>query len=85
MGGARTSRLLVHASGFTQSPYADLKPAGGDVRSTRGLGAGAVVPDPVTGADQNGVAGAAGLAGDDDGFGAPPRKLWHSSPGSSGH
>ena len=40
-------RVLVHASGFRQSPYADIKPAG-------------------TGAAE------------------APRKLWHSSPGSSG-
>ncbi|RJK96832.1 DNA polymerase III subunit alpha [Vallicoccus soli] len=40
-------RVLVHASGFRQSPYADVKPAGGDSKSA-------------------------------------PRKLWHSSPGSSG-
>ncbi|MCC6495247.1 MAG: DNA polymerase III subunit alpha, partial [Propionibacteriaceae bacterium] len=39
--------VLVHASGFRQSPYADVRPAGG----------------PVAGA---------------------PRRLWHSSPGSSG-
>ena len=46
-GGMRRRRVLVHPSGFTQSPYADIKPAGVD------------------------AAGA-------------PRKLWHSSPGSSG-
>jgi error-prone DNA polymerase len=46
-GGMGRRRVLVHPSGFRQSPYADIKPAGGD------------------------VAGA-------------PRKLWHSSPGSSG-
>ncbi len=40
-------RVLVHASGFQQSPYADVKPAGENVASA-------------------------------------PRKLWHSSPGSSG-
>jgi error-prone DNA polymerase len=40
-------RVLVHASGFRQSPYADIAPAGGDAKSA-------------------------------------PRKLWHSSPGSSG-
>lgn len=28
-------RVLVHASGFRQSPYADVRPAGGDVRDTR--------------------------------------------------
>jgi len=45
-------RVLVHPSGFRQSPYADLAPAGTSVRS-----------------------GAPG---------APPGKVWHSSPGSSG-
>ena len=40
-------RVLVHASGFRQSPWADTRPAGGGV--------------------------------------SPPRKLWHSSQGSSGH
>jgi error-prone DNA polymerase len=48
-GGMGRRRLLVHPSGFRQSPYADIQPAGGDVNR-----------------------------------GAPPRKLWHSSPGSSG-
>ncbi len=63
MGGSRR-RVLVHASGFRQSPYADIKPAGEDSRTTRRLtGKGRAVPD-------------------DDG---PPRKLWHSSQGSSGH
>ena len=32
-------RVLVHASGYKQSPYADIKPAGGDVRDSRGAGA----------------------------------------------
>ncbi|HEY5246818.1 MAG TPA: OB-fold nucleic acid binding domain-containing protein, partial [Dermatophilaceae bacterium] len=31
------SRVLVHASGFRQSPYADVKPAGSDVRDSRKL------------------------------------------------
>jgi error-prone DNA polymerase len=60
-GGGR--RVLVHASGFRQSPYADIKPAGGDVQGSRRLATGAVVPEDLS----------------------PPRKLWHSSPGSSGH
>ncbi|AKT52033.1 DNA polymerase III subunit alpha [Arsenicicoccus sp. oral taxon 190] len=47
-GSPRTRRVLLHASGFAQSPYADIRPAGGDPREA-------------------------------------PRKLWHSSPGSSGH
>ncbi|MGO1385298.1 MAG: DNA polymerase III subunit alpha, partial [Arachnia sp.] len=46
-GGMGRRRVLVHASGFEQSPYADIKPQG-------------------TGAAE------------------APRKLWHSSPGSSG-
>ena len=46
-GGMGRRRVLVHPSGFLQSPYADVQPAG-------------------TPASQ------------------PPRKLWHSSPGSSG-
>ncbi|MBM6404014.1 DNA polymerase III subunit alpha [Phycicoccus sp. CSK15P-2] len=51
-------RVLVHASGFRQSPYADIRPAGADPRSGRG------------------VPGSSAL---------PSRKLWHASPGSSGH
>jgi error-prone DNA polymerase len=44
VGADGVRRLLVHSSGFAMSPYADIKPAGGEA----------------------------------------PRKLWHSSPGSSG-
>ena len=55
---ARTGRrVLVHASGFRQSPYADTRPPGLDPRSGRGAPVDAL----------------------------PPRKLWHASPGSSGH
>ncbi len=46
-GGMGRRRVLVHSSGFTMSPYADVKPPGEDTKSA-------------------------------------PRKLWHSSPGSSG-
>lgn len=35
--GPASRRVLVHASGFRQSPYADVRPAGDDVRATRGL------------------------------------------------
>jgi len=59
-------RVLVHASGFKQSPYADTKPPGEDVRGSHRLGQGSAVP------------GGPGTL-------EPPRKLWHSSPGSSGH
>ncbi|NAZ77011.1 hypothetical protein GTQ99_16505, partial [Kineococcus sp. T13] len=68
-------RVLVHASGFRQSPYADLRPAGDDVRSSRSI-------------SRRSAAGAADeLAGPaDDGHrrARTPRKLWHSSAGSSG-
>ncbi len=46
-GGMGPRRVLVHPTGFRQSPYADIKPAGEDGKSA-------------------------------------PRKLWHSSAGSSG-
>jgi error-prone DNA polymerase len=46
-GGMGRRRVLVHSSGFTMSPYADIRPAGEDTKGA-------------------------------------PRKLWHSSPGSSG-
>jgi len=58
-----TRRVLVHPSGFRQSPYADIKPPG---------------EDPVTMGRQ---AVARKESGRD---GKAPRKLWHSSPGSSG-
>ncbi len=56
-------RVLVHASGFRQSPYADTRPPGADPRSGRGTPVAPARP-------------AAAL---------PSRKLWHASPGSSGH
>lgn len=46
-GGMGRRRVLVHPNGYTQSPYADVKPAGTSAAEA-------------------------------------PRKLWHSSPGSSG-
>ena len=64
---ARTGRrVLVHASGFRQSPYADTRPPGADPRSGRGT--------PVAPASPASPAAA-----------LPSRKLWHASPGSSGH
>ncbi|MGZ6787570.1 MAG: DNA polymerase III subunit alpha [Nocardioidaceae bacterium] len=50
-GGMGRRRVLVHSSGFTMSPYADIKPAGEDTKHASR---------------------------------SAPRKLWHSSPGSSG-
>jgi error-prone DNA polymerase len=57
------ARMLVHASGFKQSPYSDVRPAGVDVTDSRKLPQeGRAVPQE----------------------GTPSRKLWHTSPGSSG-
>jgi error-prone DNA polymerase len=91
-----TRRVLVHASGFKQSPYADVKPAGEDTRGARALATPRTVPDAVPGADASGIAGQRdGWRGDEESadatpddmrtLGTPPRKLWHASPGSSGH
>ncbi len=57
---AHGRRVLVHPSGFRQSPYADIKPPGEDA---------AAMP-------RKAVARAEAAKA--------PRKLWHSSPGSSG-
>ncbi|HHU39425.1 MAG TPA: hypothetical protein GXZ45_09135, partial [Propionibacterium sp.] len=53
-GGMGQRRVLIHPSGFVQSPYTDVAPAGESPTS---------VPRK---------------------FADPGRKLWHSSPGSSG-
>jgi error-prone DNA polymerase len=45
---AQGRRVLVHASGFRQSPYADVRPAGADVRGSRGS-AGLVPKDAASG------------------------------------
>ena len=58
-GGMGRRRVLVHSSGFTMSPYADVKPPGEDTKT------------------------APRKAASDTPSGAP-RKLWHSSSGSSG-
>ena len=79
--GPAGRRVLVHASGFKQSPYADTRPPGEDVRGSHRLGQGQVVPGPAVTAP---AAAGSRRAGDPDEFPAP-RKLWHSSPGSSGH
>jgi error-prone DNA polymerase len=71
MGGdvAHLRRVLVHASGFRQSPYADIKQAGEDARDTRRMLAAEDSPD---------------RPGERRRRAEPPRKLWHASPGSSG-
>ncbi len=59
--GGITRRVLVHPSGFRQSPYADIKPPGDDAKTAARAEA-----------ERTRTARSA------------PRKLWHSSPGSSG-
>jgi error-prone DNA polymerase len=79
MGGGRSARkVLLHASGFRQSPYTDIGPAGGDVRDTRAM-AGAATP-----ADPGGEEPAPDPSGPAPDPSGPSRKLWHSSQGSSG-
>ncbi|SDQ53976.1 DNA polymerase III subunit alpha [Quadrisphaera sp. DSM 44207] len=80
MGGSRSRRVLVHASGFRQSPYADVMPVGGDVRDTRSMAGAAGAgqeprPEPRPEPDEDAERRARREA---------PRKVWHSSSGSSG-
>jgi error-prone DNA polymerase len=65
----RARRVLVHASGFRQSPYADIKPQGVDAADTRGQAAAREAEKQAEKAAETKP---------------PPSKLWHSSPGSSG-
>ncbi|GLY18589.1 DNA-directed DNA polymerase [Kineosporia sp. NBRC 101677] len=125
-GEERGRRVLVHPSGFRQSPYADLRPPGGDTKETRRMMAaeqesvqeerrrreekrkGRTEDDAGRlggGGTQSRSADAWRSYGDtrdqegqpeesQPGEGRhgeearrrrePPRKLWHSSPGSSG-
>jgi error-prone DNA polymerase len=61
-------RVLVHPSGYRQSPYADLKPPGEDTKETRRM---LPADDPAAREEERRRR-------------EPPRKLWHASPGSSG-
>ncbi|WP_344554365.1 hypothetical protein, partial [Pseudokineococcus marinus] len=92
-GAPRARRVLVHASGFRQSPYSDVGPPGGDVRDTRGMarggrpGGAARGPADSARAVQDRAAqdrAAQDRAAQDRGAAGAPRKLWHSSSGSSG-
>ncbi|WP_299037291.1 PHP domain-containing protein [uncultured Pseudokineococcus sp.] len=86
----RPRRVLVHASGFRQSPYSDIRPPGGDVRDTRGMVRGGEGGAADARREQSGTSGRAAAAGRATGAeglraaAAAPRKLWHSSSGSSG-
>lgn len=69
-GDPVTRRVLLHPSGFAQSPYADVAPPGESVRGRPG--------------GRSGIPSGSGLVGADTRPDAPARKLWHASPGSSG-
>ncbi len=64
--GGITRRVLVHPSGFRQSPYADIKPPGDDAK------------------DAKTAARTEAARAESRPRRPAPRKLWHSSPGSSG-
>jgi error-prone DNA polymerase len=85
-GGSGHRRVLVHASGFKQSPYADIKPAGENTRDTRRMLAAEGAGPALEGEAPDGPPDARGDR--DDAArrrrSEPPRKLWHASPGSSG-
>ena len=49
-------RVLVHSSGFTMSPYADIKPAGEDTKSRRPPGGVGGVAGVVVGSAPQAVA-----------------------------
>ncbi len=70
MGGdpVHLRRVLVHASGFKQSPYTDVKPPGEDTRDSRRMLAAHEAAHQEERARRT----------------EAPRKLWHSSQGSSG-
>ena len=70
-GMGRPRRVLVHPSGFRQSPYADVRPPGDDAASTRRAVARQEETRQETARQETASAKA-------------PRKLWHSSPGSPG-
>jgi error-prone DNA polymerase len=87
----RARRVLVHASGFRQSPYADIKPQGTDAADTRVQARDHGRPGLPDQGNQEPGAAPDPEARDDAPNDArneparrPPGKLWHSSPGSSG-
>jgi error-prone DNA polymerase len=79
----RMRRVLVHASGFRQSPYADIKPQGVDAADTRAQLAAqtAAAQEAERGAERGAETREPPHRVETK---EPPSKLWHSSPGSSG-
>jgi error-prone DNA polymerase len=90
-GGPGYRRVLVeYSTGYKQSPYADVGPPGERTRDTRRMTAAETSQDRL---DQREAAArreaaqreaAQREAAQREDRGAPPRKLWHASPGSSG-
>jgi error-prone DNA polymerase len=99
-GGAVYRRVFIdYATGYRQSPYADVGTPGDHTRDTRRMTAAETSQDR---ADQREAArreaarreaarqeavrreAARQEAARSEGRGTPPRKLWHASPGSSG-
>jgi error-prone DNA polymerase len=90
-GGAVYRRTFIdYATGYRQSPYADVGTPGDHTRDTRRMTAAETSQDR---ADQREAArreaaarseAARQEAARSEGRGNPPRKLWHASPGSSG-
>jgi error-prone DNA polymerase len=82
-GGDRHRRVLVHASGFRQSPYADVLPPGEPTRDTRRMlsaeEASRGTPPAERAAERE-----VDRESERRRRALPPRKLWHASPGSSG-
>jgi error-prone DNA polymerase len=83
MGGGQHRRVLVHASGSRQSPYADVQPPGEPTRDTRRMLSAQVPPREAPPA-QRAVERAVDGEGEYRRRSLPPRKLWHASSGSSG-
>jgi error-prone DNA polymerase len=82
-GGDRHRRVLVHVSGFRQSPYADVLPPGETTRDTRRMlsaeEASRGTPPAERAAERE-----ADRESERRRRAVAPRKLWHASPGSSG-
>jgi error-prone DNA polymerase len=82
-GGGRHRRILVHSSGFRQSPYADVLPPGTTTRDTRRMLSAEEASRGTPPAER--AAERAEQEAERRRRSLPPRKLWHASPGSSGH
>ncbi|WP_336922637.1 DNA polymerase III subunit alpha [Aquipuribacter sp. SD81] len=83
MGGTRR-RVLVHASGFVQSPYADIKPAGVSGREPRKLAEEARAQRERAQRERAERGDQPGRTAGEGGSRSAPRRLWHASQGSSG-